>query len=164
MIGDLFEENWSDKSKFFQPLGNVQRKRYIADDLELPPIKRSKGEFSGLLNQGATCYLNSLFQMVHFCPELRQFLFEIDFDATPGIEVGSQKYMILKEFQNFFARLKFLSFKNHTTTTLTDLFGWSGQDGIEQQDFAEAARAIFDTLERALLDTEHVQLFRRLFK
>ena len=164
MIGDLFEDNWNDKSKFFQPIGNVERKRYIADDLDLPPIKRNKGEFSGLINVGATCYLNSLFQMLHFCPELRAFLFSINFDATPGIEIGSMKYQLMKEFQNFFARLKYLSFKNHSTQQLTDLFGWNGGDGAEQQDFAEAARVIFDTIERALVDTEHLKDFRRLFK
>ena len=49
--------------------GRKAKKRCIADDLAHPPIPRDAGIFAGLTNQGATCYLNSLFQSFFFSPE-----------------------------------------------------------------------------------------------
>ena len=116
MIGNLFDtESYSDKSSFFKPISNKAKKRYIADDLELPPIKRQPGEFSGVVNQTATCYLNALFQSLYYTPELRKMIFSVDLENLTAYEKGSGKYKLIKEFQLFFGRLKYLSFKNHYT-------------------------------------------------
>jgi ubiquitin C-terminal hydrolase len=123
MIGDLFETGGAPATgssqsqiKNFTPNSKVAKKRYLADDMDLPPIKRNPGEFSGLVNQGGTCYLNALFQVLHFCPEFRQILLSVDLEKNTAYEKGSQKYRIIKEFQAFFLRLKCLSFKNHYTS------------------------------------------------
>lgn len=122
MIGDLFETGGAPASsamgsgKNFVPNSNKAKKRYLADDMDLPPIKRSPGEFSGLVNQGGTCYLNALFQVLYFCPEFRHILLSVDLDQNTAYEKGTQKYKLIKEFQAFFLRLKCLSYKNHYTS------------------------------------------------
>ena len=40
-------------------------------NLARPPAPRNATRLSGLSNLGATCYLNSLLQTLHFTPELR---------------------------------------------------------------------------------------------
>jgi ubiquitin C-terminal hydrolase len=123
MLGDLFEAAAGSPSmetgksgKTFTPASKQVKKRYLADDMDLPPIKREKGQFSGLVNQGGTCYLNALFQALYFCPEFRHLLLQIDLDEVTAYEKGTQKYNLIREFQAFFMRLKCLSFKNHVTS------------------------------------------------
>jgi ubiquitin C-terminal hydrolase len=120
MIGDLFENDsgsFGSNSTGTQKRGqdSKPKKRYIADDMDLPPVRRNPGEFSGLLNQGATCYLNALFQTYFFTPQFKRLLFSIDLDGTDTYEKHSDKYNVIKQFQLFFARLKYLGFKNQST-------------------------------------------------
>jgi ubiquitin C-terminal hydrolase len=120
MFGDLFEQDIAgDKQKFVESMNAQPKKRFIADDMELPPPTRSGGEFAGLVNKGATCYLNSLFQSLYFNPELRALLLSLDLDA-PGSKYkkDSNKYKILKEIQLFFSRLRYSSVKNQNTKVL----------------------------------------------
>lgn len=123
MLGDLFENTSGSpmmetgkSGKTFAPASKTVKKRYLADDMDLPPIKREKGQFSGLVNQGGTCYLNALFQALHFCPEFRKLILQVDLDEVTAYEKGSQKYKLIREFQAFFLRLKCQSFKNHLTS------------------------------------------------
>lgn len=74
------------------------RLRSMADEMELPPIPRDPGIFAGLKNQGATCYLNSLFQCIFFCPEMREFFYTLDLDKFTAYEKGSKAHTIIKEF------------------------------------------------------------------
>ena len=53
------------------------RPKHLASFLDLPPLGRLKNNLIGLKNQGATCYLNSLFQALFMSPEFRSSLFSI---------------------------------------------------------------------------------------
>ena len=44
------------------------RAAHCATQLSLPPQPRQTSDFVGLLNQGATCYMNSLFQTLYMTP------------------------------------------------------------------------------------------------
>lgn len=71
MLNDLF----GDQDNF---AAGPQRQNYgsCAEDLDLPPIERK--QFVGLKNQGATCYLNSFFQLLFMIPDVRNIFLEID--------------------------------------------------------------------------------------
>lgn len=67
MLGCLFGEDGEDLagSHGDQGAGNSR------GSLKAPPAPRNKTRLSGLSNLGATCYLNSLLQTLHFTTEFR---------------------------------------------------------------------------------------------
>lgn len=73
MFGDFFStpEDLLSKDQPTNTLSTPYKARNCAYSLDLPPLKREKTHFAGLRNQGATCYLNSLFQTLYMSPEFR---------------------------------------------------------------------------------------------
>ncbi|EGC32265.1 hypothetical protein DICPUDRAFT_95315 [Dictyostelium purpureum] len=55
---------------------NYNGKKYLRKPID----KRSDHGFVGLLNQGATCYLNSLIQMLYMTPELKNNVYKLTID------------------------------------------------------------------------------------
>ena len=51
--------------------------RNCADKLKMVDLPRKHGYPIGLKNQGATCYLNSLFQVFFHTPELRECMLRL---------------------------------------------------------------------------------------
>eukprot|EP01133_Synstelium_polycarpum_P005728 gene5728-6625_t len=88
MLSNLFDDgddygafNGNDKAPY--PANYNYAKR--------PSERRSPYGFVGLLNQGATCYLNSLIQMLYMTPELKNKLYSLDLKEL-GIEDLVQKH------------------------------------------------------------------------
>lgn len=50
------------------------------------------------------------------------------------------------------------------TDYLNKAFGWEGKEHVEQQDMTEAMKIIFNTIERALINTEYEKSINNLFK
>lgn len=71
MFGDMFgneEEEAHDASVAQKSTYYRTRAANCAAAMDLPPQARQASNLVGLLNQGATCYLNSLFQTLHMTP------------------------------------------------------------------------------------------------
>lgn len=51
--------------------------RNCAHSLNMPDLPRKKGYPIGLKNQAATCYLNSLLQILYHTPEFRQMVLSL---------------------------------------------------------------------------------------
>lgn len=73
MLGDLFGND--DDNDTPEATQQAQKSTYYrtksancAGDLPNPPEVRQASNFVGLKNQGATCYLNSLFQLLYMTP------------------------------------------------------------------------------------------------
>jgi len=66
MLAGLFEEDDSSNGLLGQKNGNK-----AATNLKKPPCPRGNTGLCGLNNLGATCYLNSILQTLHFTPEFR---------------------------------------------------------------------------------------------
>ena len=99
--------------------------------------------FPGLINSGATCFLNSILQVYFYNSEFRRIVF-----AAPFRE-GS----ILHGIQDLFFRLASGGTKPVSTRHLTSCFGWTGGDLLRQQDAHELNRILIDRVESELENT-----------
>jgi len=96
--------------------------------------------YVGLKNQGATCYMNSLLQVLYFTNLLRKAVYKMPTESD-----DSQKSVGLA-LQRVFHELQFLD-KPVGTKKLTKSFGWETLDSFMQHDVQEFLRVLLDKLE-----------------
>lgn len=112
----------------------------------------------GLLNQGGTCYMNSLLQALFHTPEFRQALFGWRYSEETHGDAAS---CIPFQLQRIFAQLQLSRANAISTRPLTSAFGFSGADASQQHDVQELCRVLFDALSRSskVFETEINRLY-----
>ncbi|KAI9269716.1 cysteine proteinase [Helicostylum pulchrum] len=110
----------------------------------------------GLYNQGATCYMNSLFQSLFFTNLYRKVIFEI-----PTENDDPNKSIVLA-LQRLFYHLQF-SDAAVSTTELTNSFGWNSADAFRQHDVQEFNRLLQDSIEKKMKNTPAPDAIKQLF-
>ncbi|KAI9265155.1 hypothetical protein BDA99DRAFT_559227 [Phascolomyces articulosus] len=96
--------------------------------------------FVGLKNQGATCYMNSLFQSLYCTNYFRKAVYQIPTDQDDP--TGSIALAMQRLFYNLQCRDTFVD-----TIEVTKSFGWNSSDAFMQHDVQEFNRILQDTLE-----------------
>ncbi|KAI9485995.1 MAG: hypothetical protein EXX96DRAFT_547274 [Benjaminiella poitrasii] len=112
--------------------------------------------YVGLQNQGATCYMNSLFQSLYFTNSFRKAVYQIpteNDEPTRSIALALQRV-----FYN-------LQFSNNAvgTTELTKSFGWDSLEAFRQHDVQEFNRVLQDNLEIKMKNTPADGAIKNLF-
>lgn len=107
--------------------------------------------YTGLVNQGATCYLNSLLQSLYFTKAFRNSVYDIP-DGS-GVTGGLQR---------LFYKLS-TSHPPVDTNDLTETFGWNTADAFTQHDVQELCRILMDRLEAKMKGTEVDGFLSKLF-
>ena len=107
-------------------------------------MTKAENGFTGLINQGATCYLNSLIQTLYMTPDFTDRLFAWEYDSARD---GKQANCIPLQLQRLFARLKLSKRAAITTKDLTTSFGWNESESFRQHDVSELMRVLFEALE-----------------
>ena len=117
----------------------------------------------GILNQGATCYMNSLLQTLFFTDALRRGVFLMptvpnatDNEATATVVLDNDKNVALA-IQRVFYRLQ-TSPAAVETQELTRSFGWGGAEAFKQHDVQEFLRVLMDNIEEKMKSTKVEQL------
>ncbi|KAK3588315.1 hypothetical protein CHS0354_004734 [Potamilus streckersoni] len=135
--------------------------------LEVPPPPRLQCGLCGINNQGATCYLNSLLQTLLYTPELRESLFclgEEDLGCLKDAKKSKTKVRIIPiQLQRLFARLLLSNQQSVKTVELTESFGWTNHEELQQHDVQELNRILFSAIEDSLVGTSGTQLIQKLY-
>lgn len=112
------------------------------------------GQLAGLQNQGATCYINSLIQVLFMTPEFRSIIFswkynkDKDGDSYLCIPLQLQKLFDLMDVAQQICEPVKLD-----TRGLTQSFGWIGDEAQQQQDICELRDTLFASLEESFKST-----------
>ena len=121
-----------------------------------PPALRAPGAPVGLYNEGATCYLNALLQLLFMLPVREAILKwrpdesdDASGDDASGDDASppaapSADLKITGELQRLFARLVLGDARAASTRDLVAAFGWSGAEALEQQDVSECLNVLCD--------------------
>ncbi|KAH8096469.1 thiol-dependent ubiquitin-specific protease [Aureococcus anophagefferens] len=120
------------------------------------PALRAPGAPVGLYNEGATCYLNALLQLLFMLPVREAILKwrpdesdDASGDDASGDDASppaapSADLKITGELQRLFARLVLGDARAASTRDLVAAFGWSGAEALEQQDVSECLNVLCD--------------------
>lgn len=110
-------------------------------------VEKSATGYTGLVNQGATCYLNSFLQMLFMTPDFRLALFEWTFDEA---EHGDARRCLAYQLQRLFAQLQLTTRGAVRTSDLTLSFGWTGSQAFVQHGESPLEREPWDCLGASL--------------
>jgi hypothetical protein len=107
-------------------------------------VDKTTSGFTGLVNQGATCYLNSLVQSLFMLSKFRQAVYDHSYDASS--DLSTDENCLTRQLQKLFVMLQYSQRSAVSTSALTKSFGWTSQDNFTQQDVNECMTVIFDFL------------------
>ncbi|OHT06318.1 Clan CA, family C19, ubiquitin hydrolase-like cysteine peptidase [Tritrichomonas foetus] len=112
------------------------------------PIIPPTTQYSGLKNQGATCYMNSILQVLYHIPSFRKIVYSI-----PIKEVDDYAKYVPLNLQSLFWKMQFTK-SSCSTVDLTRSFGWSHSDTTKQHDVVEFERELLQNLENKIDDPQ----------
>ncbi|MGL4948240.1 MAG: hypothetical protein ACRC42_02525, partial [Mycoplasma sp.] len=111
--------------------------------------------YNGLINEGMTCYMNSMIQSLNYIGWFKQLIFNTPFDSTEN----SLSYSLQRLFYD-------LSFERGSISTekLIRSFGWSRDEILVQHDVQEFNMMWSDLMEKKFKGTKSESLFKFLFE
>ncbi|KNC51539.1 nc protein [Thecamonas trahens ATCC 50062] len=118
---------------------------------------RKETGFVGILNQGATCYMNSLLQTLYHTKYFRKCVYQL---PTEEDKVGASIPLAL---QRLFYNMQFAE-SAVSTKELTKSFGWDAMESFYQHDVQELNRVLCDNLETKMKGTEVEGAIGKLFE
>ncbi|CAG0923239.1 unnamed protein product, partial [Notodromas monacha] len=113
--------------------------------------------YVGLKNQGATCYMNSLLQVLYFTNRLRKAVYKMPTESDDSAR------SVPLALQRVFYELQFTD-KPVGTKKLTKSFGWETLDSFMQHDVQEFLRVLLDNLESKMKRTSVEGTIPKLFE
>lgn len=110
-------------------------------------VAKLEGVITGLVNEGATCYLNSVLQCLLQC--------QLFSDSILAADTDNGKSSIVSNLQALFARMLMSTQHAVRTDELLKSFGWAKDEVYQQHDAHELFSLLFSSLEDSISD-KHV--------
>ena len=117
--------------------------------------------FSGLSNQGATCYMNSLLQTLFMTPDFLSRLYQWKWDESRH---SSKELCIPYQLQLLFCKLHLRQSNLIETTGLTRSFQWDLRECLQQHDVQEFCRELFAAIEESVKGTAQEKMITELYE
>ena len=125
--------------------GDINDKKFNWYDDNNEHINSKSIQYAGLQNQGATCYMNAILQMLFHIPIFRKLVYKVNKYIDNDI--------IILNLQSLFASLQ-MTREAGNTKQLTDSFGWNELDVRTQNDAEEFLRVFLDFFNNKLQNTK----------
>lgn len=122
----------------------------------------AESRYLGLRNQGNTCYMNSLLQVLHHLPQFRGLVY----DMPTSLNCTDDEWLAL-ELQRVFFELQHAHEYGASevgTEHLTRSFGWGPEDVLVQQDVQEFSRMLCEALQGRLQGWGQPDMVAELFE
>lgn len=114
-------------------------------------------QYCGILNQGATCYMNSILQALFHLPAFRKLVYDLPLDVY-----GESDDSIIWNIKKLFSDLQ-TSSEAVSTKALTDSFGWGDDELLVEQDTHEFMKMFLSSIDECLKNTEFEHAIEKLF-
>ena len=157
VVGALVPITEAEPSFKHHDVWNPPESYKLRNEYRNKPAKREC--FTGLLNQGATCYLNSLVQTLFMCKDFRQEILEWEIPENMQTDVN-----VPHQLQLLFANMRFGYKAEVVTKGLTRAFGWTSSDHFQQHDVQELNRVLFEALQKYIDRLKSKDYIRKLFE
>lgn len=125
----IAEYTWPDGNVVMQacaykaPKGFQQTRGY-GYEAYVPYDSKASTGFCGILNQGATCYMNSMLQALYLLPKFREVVYSIPSEIDDkGAKIGFALQRVFYALQS--------GNKGVSTKQLTASFGWNSVDAFQ---------------------------------
>lgn len=113
--------------------------------------------YNGIVNLGATCYMNCLIQSLFCTNEFRRIIYQIPIEP----ENANESFLFWLKY--IFFALEFNKLPKVTTKKFIKCFNWSEMDETSQQDVQEFLRLLMAHIEKFVEGTEFTQRLNDLF-
>ena len=117
-------------------------------------------EHAGLVNNGMTCYMNSLLQTLFHIKEVPRQVFQLPFPEKQA----EPNWRWVFAFQKLFLNLMTEKEQPAQTGGLTSAFGWNTLEVFTQQDVQEFCCKLLDGFEGKLKETNRHNFIQDLFR
>ncbi|EGR28599.1 ubiquitin carboxyl-terminal hydrolase family protein, putative [Ichthyophthirius multifiliis] len=122
--------------------------------------QKNECNYVGLLNIGATCYMNSVLQTLFMTPEFRENIYKWKFDSN---EVRAEDCIPL-QLQILFAKMQLKTFPYIDTNDLAQSFGWDFQESWEQHDIQEFIRILLEAIEKSFVGSNNQNFINDIYE
>jgi ubiquitin C-terminal hydrolase len=157
--GEIITHTFKISKEAFLKATNDQDTQTIIIDISVIKMNTKKTGYLGLVNEGMTCYMNSMLQTLNIFGYFKSAVFKIPRNISEEFSTNCVAYSLQKIFFELMTESKPIS-----TLGLVKSFGWGKEQLLIQHDVQEFNLKLSDIMEAKMKGTEVEGTFKYLFE